>query len=876
MDGSCGIRTTCPYCGVGCGVLATPDGKGGAAIEGDPDHPANFGRLCSKGSALGETLSLDDRLLYPEVGGKRASWQHALDTVADAFRRAIADHGPQSVAFYVSGQLLTEDYYVANKLIKGFIGTANIDSNSRLCMASSVGGHKRAFGTDTVPVVYEDLELADLVVLVGSNLAWCHPVLFQRIAAAKAARPSLRVVTVDPRVTATDDIADLHLGLKPGSDVMLFNGLLAAIGASGEIDRSFAERHATGFAEALATARADAPDVETVARVCDLKIEDVRRFYAGFLGTEKVVTLWSQGVNQSSAGVDKVDAIINCHLATGRIGRPGMGPFSITGQPNAMGGREVGALANMLAGHLDFERPGDIDRVRRFWKAPNLATRPGLKAVDLFRAVDEGRIKALWIMATNPAVSLPDSESVRRALAKCDFVAVSDCVRQSDTAAFADVLLPALAWGEKEGMVTNSERRISRQAPFLPAPGEAKGDWWIVCQVARRLGFGDAFSFQGPAAIFREHAGLTAFGNGGARDLDLGFLAGLDDDDYASFEPVQWGGGRFFADGRFFTPDGRARFLPVTWRPPAASTQPGAPLVLNTGRLRDQWHTMTRTGKSPRLSQHRREPLLELHPDDAAALGFAPGDLVRVESGFGRSLHRIRLEPGQRRGEAFAPMHWTDATAGGVRANAAVNPAVDPISGQPELKHTPVRLERVAPSWNAVIVSRRRLSLDSLYWVEAVTAGGWLYELAGEELPEIAYRRLATVLSSSAPAVENRDRAAGRFRAAWFEEDCLDACLMLGARLDAVDRDWLAAQLMESSVDRLRLLAGRPGSQAAACGRAVCVCFGVGELTIAAAVRNGADTVAKLGEALRCGTNCGSCIPELKTLIAASAVKAVA
>ncbi len=874
MSTPCAIRTTCPYCGVGCGVLATPDGKGGAAIQGDPDHPANYGRLCSKGSALGETLSLDDRLLYPEVAGARASWDQALDMVAGAFRRAIAEHGPDSVAFYVSGQLLTEDYYCANKLIKGFIGTANIDSNSRLCMASSVAGHKRAFGTDTAPVVYEDLELADLVVLVGSNLAWCHPVLFQRIAAAKAARPSLRVVTIDPRVTATDDIADLHLGLKPGTDVMLFNGLLAAIGGAKEIDRSFAERHATGFAEALAAARADAPDVETVARICDLRPEDVRRFYAGFLATERVVTLWSQGVNQSSAGVDKVDAIINCHLATGRIGRPGMGPFSITGQPNAMGGREVGALANMLAGHLDFERPGDIERVRRFWKAPNLATKPGLKAVDLFRAVDEGRIKALWIMATNPAVSLPDSEAVRRALVKCDFVAVSDCVRRTDTAGFADVLLPALAWGEKEGTVTNSERRISRQAPFLPPPGEAKGDWWIISQVARRLGFGDAFAFDGPAAIFREHASLTAFGNDGARDLDLGFLAGTDDAAYAQFEPVQWGGGRFFADGHFFTPDGKARFLPLSWRPPAVDAT--AAIVLNTGRLRDQWHTMTRTGKSPRLSQHRREPLLDLHPEDAAALGLAPGDLVRMESAFGSSLHRIRLEPGQRRGEAFAPMHWTDMTAGGVRANATVNPAVDAISGQPELKHTPVRLSHAAPSWNAVIVSRRRLVLDSLYWVEAVTASGWIYELAGEEEPEIAYRRLIMLLSPAVPSVENRDRTAGRFRAAWFEGDRLQACLLLGARLDAVDRDWLATQLDGETVDRLRLLAGRPGAEAASCGRTVCVCFGVGELTIAAAVQDGATTVATLGEALACGTNCGSCIPELKSIIAARAEKAVA
>ncbi|WP_119419027.1 nitrate reductase [Desertibaculum subflavum] len=878
-------RTTCPYCGVGCGVLAVPDGRGGAAIAGDPDHPANFGRLCSKGAALGETLGLATRLLHPEIGDARVSWDAALDRVAEGFRDTVAKHGPDSVAFYVSGQLLTEDYYVANKLIKGFIGTANIDSNSRLCMASSVAGHKRAFGADLVPVQYSDLEAADLVVLVGSNLAWCHPVLFQRLAAAKAKRPALKVVNIDPRATATNDIADLHLALKPGSDVALFNGLLAAIVEAGAVDECFVRRHTVNFEQALATARRDAPDLAAVARTCDLPVADLQRFYAGFLATERVVTLWSQGVNQSSSGVDKVDAIINCHLATGRIGKAGMGPFSITGQPNAMGGREVGALANMLAAHLDFERPGDHDKLRRFWQAPNLAARPGLKAVDMFRAVGAGKIKAIWIMATNPAVSLPEADAVRRALGTCEFVVVSDCERDTDTARLAHVRLPALAWGEKEGTVTNSERRISRQAPFLLPPGEARADWWIVAQVAQRLGHGKAFAFDGPASIFREHAALTAFENGGTRDLDLGGLAGLSDTDYARFAPVQWPApaarkmARPFADGRFYTADGRARFIAAGARPPMQATSGEHPLVLNTGRLRDQWHTMTRTAKSPRLSRHRPEPLLEMHPDDITARGLVPGSLARLTSRWGSSVHRVLAEPGMRRGEVFAPMHWTDALAGGVRVNAVSNPAVDPISGQPELKHTPVQVAPLPTAWSGLILTRRRLGLDLPYWVDAVGSSCRRYEVAGDTPIDAAFAILADQIAAMRPNLEVHDRTGRRLRAAWFDGDRLEACLFLAREPEPHDRDWLMQQFEAEALtgpDRLRLLAGRAGAEAASAGRSICVCFGIGENRIREAVGAGAMTVEALGERLGCGTNCGSCLPELRGLIAESKQKAVA
>src|SRR5260221_383258 len=500
------VRTTCAYCGVGCGVIATPDGRGGAGIEGDASHPANLGRLCSKGAALGETLSLEDRLLHPQIDGRRVSWDTALGAVASGLRDVIDRHGPDAVAFYVSGQLLTEDYYVTNKLIKGFLGTANIDTNSRLCMASSVAGHKRAFGSDTVPGLYEDFELADLVVLVGSNLAWCHPVLFQRLEAAKRARPRMRVVVIDPRRTESCDIADLHLALRSGSDVALFNGLLAALASRGAMAKDFVARHTEGLDAALAAAQA------TRLADCDLPVADLAQFFEWFTASDKTVTLYSQGVNQSSAGVDKVNAILNCHLLTGRIGRPGMGPFSITGQPNAMGGREVGALANTLAAHMDFAAP-DVERVGRFWRATRMAGAPGLKAVDLFEAVRTGEVKAVWIMATNPVAGMPDADAVRAALRACELSIVSEAVRATDTVDACRIRLPALAWGEKDGTVTNSERGISRQRTFLPSPGEARQDLQIISRVAGRLRFGEALAWTSVAHIFREHAALSAVGN---------------------------------------------------------------------------------------------------------------------------------------------------------------------------------------------------------------------------------------------------------------------------------------------------------------------------------------------------------------------------
>jgi assimilatory nitrate reductase catalytic subunit len=605
------VKTTCAYCGVGCGIIATPTGERTAEIKGDPDHPANRGKLCSKGTHLGETISIEGRLLYPEISGKRADWDTALDLVADNFKRTIAEHGPNSVAFYVSGQLLTEDYYVANKLMKGFIGSGNIDTNSRLCMASAVTAHVRAFGEDVVPCSYSDLDEADLIVLVGSNTAWCHPVIWQQIEAARERRGT-KLIVIDPRRTETAERADLHLAIAPDSDVALFNGLLLAM--QDQCDTSGLDVPA-GFWEGLGN--------DDVAGACEIAPADLQTFYDLFADHPRTVTLFSQGVNQSTSGTDKANAIINIHLATDRIGKPGAGPFSITGQPNAMGGREVGGMASTLAAHMSFSAE-DRDRAQRFWASPTICPGPGLKAVDMFDAVADGRIKAIWIMATNPAVSMPDAGKVRAALATCPFVVVSDCIADTDTTAFAHVKLPAHGWGEKDGTVTNSERMISRQRRFLDAPGQAKADWWALAEVAKRMDWAAHFDWSHPSEIFAEFARMTRFENHGARVLTIPNVA-----DYERMQPVQWGGPSPFAEGRYPTTDGKARLVSV--RPTMCATNDAFPLRLNTGRYRDQWHTMTRTGLSAKLSQHRREPLVEVHPETADRMGLSDGGLATVK-----------------------------------------------------------------------------------------------------------------------------------------------------------------------------------------------------------------------------------------------------
>jgi len=878
------VRTTCPYCGVGCGVKATPMADG-ALIEGDPEHMASRGRLCVKGSALGETLGLEGRLLAPAIrenGSLRtAGWDEAIDKVASTFASIVAEHGPDAVAMYVSGQLLTEDYYVANKFMKGFVGSANIDTNSRLCMSSAVAGHKRAFGEDLVPGCYEDFELADLVVLVGSNAAWCHPTLFQRIVKAKEARPGLRIVAVDPRRTATCELADLHLPVRAGTDVWLFNGLLSYLAHHGAADEAFMAAHTAGLDAALAEADACA-DVESVARTCGVDPGKLAEFYAMFAATGKVVTAFSQGVNQSSSGTDKVNSIINCHLLTGRIGKPGMGPFSLTGQPNAMGGREVGGLANMLASHLELDKPAHREAVRSFWDAPRIADKPGLKAVELFRAIEEGKVKAVWIMATNPVVSLPDADQVRRALQRCELVVVSDMSLETDTARLGHVLLPALGWGEKDGTVTNSERCISRQRAFLPAPGEARSDWQAVCQVAQRMGF-HGFDYADVHAIFDEHARLSAWRNTDAelpRAFRIDGLAGMDRAAYDALEPLQWpvlgareGRARLFVDGRFSHPDGRARFVATRPRAPAHAPDREFPLALNTGRLRDQWHTMTRTGKSPRLAGHAPEPFVDLHPHDALVSGVREGELARVTSRWGAIVARVAHSGGIARGAAFVPIHWNGQTASDARVGVVVNPEVDPVSGEPEFKHTPVRIEPFGVAWHGFVLSRDALDLERIAnWTRVRGAGFVRYELGGREAVSPGWARELLGADEDADWIEYEDKAGGMLRCALLVDGRLQACLFVSRRPDLPARTWLGGLFEQERLsprDRATLLAGRAPQQGADPGPTVCSCFGVGRNTICKAIaEHGLKDAAGVTACVRAGGNCGSCLPEIRQLLA--------
>lgn len=917
------VKTTCPYCGVGCGVKASAS----APVSGDTQHPANRGRLCVKGSSLHEALGNRDRLLTPRVDGHDVPWSEALSTVADRFNQIIAQHGPDSVAFYVSGQLLTEDYYVANKLMKGFIGSGNIDTNSRLCMSSAVAAHKRAFGEDVVPGCYEDLELADLVVLTGSNTAWAHPIVYQRIAAAKERRPEMRVVVIDPRKTATCDIADLHLAIAPGADAFLFAGLLVWLADEEYLDSDYIEKHTNGFDQALKHARASCADVAQVALRCGLNEADVKMFYRWFARTAKTVTLFSQGINQSETGTDKGNSIINAHLATGRVGLPGCGPFSITGQPNAMGGREVGGLSNQLAAHLDIENPLHRGVVQDFWQSPEICREPGLKAVDMFDAVARGKIKAIWIMATNPVVSLPDSEKVRKALIDCEFVVVSDCIANTDTSLCANVLLPAAGWGEKDGTVTNSERCISRQRAFLPLLGESKPDWWIVSQVAARMGHGQAFDYDSAAAIFREHAALSKSAAQQNRVFDISSLATLSDQRYAQLEPLQWpvnaaaphGQKRLYADGKFSTADGRADFIAITPSTPDFIGKGEAVFCLNSGRVRDQWHTMTRTGRTAKLFRHIAEPFVEMHPldaqgllvpisDDVAAGGLSSGadngaddsgkrsaatdavldssedacgeiEYVEVNSVHGSALVKLVVTPSQQRGSVFMPIHWNDQFASRARVDALVAPITDPYSGQPAFKQTAVMVSPWLPKWQGWLLLSplstsllKNIQLPCEYWARmplSESADGWA--LAGQSPMNVALVK-QWVQDPLVEWIELCDEELGHYRVVALNAQRQPILWMAWSEQSnpKPDVEWLAEQFDQtlSGADRIGFVSGVSAQRGPDLGAVVCSCFQVRERTIAAAVEAGADTVEKVGRSCRAGTNCGSCIPELRAIIA--------
>jgi assimilatory nitrate reductase catalytic subunit len=878
------VKTTCPYCGVGCGVSGAvgqqPSSDSRAlSVAGDTAHPANLGRLCSKGTALGATVGLQGRLLEPTINGKTASWADATALVAKRFKDTIAKHGPDSVAFYVSGQLLTEDYYVANKLMKGFIGSGNIDTNSRLCMASAVAAHKQAFGADLVPGCYEDLDLADLVVFSGHNAAWTHPVLFRRMEAAKAR--GQKHVVIDPRRTDTAEGADLHLAIAPQSDVRLWNGLLAELIRREAIDRDYIAAHVNGF-DAVEAALAELDQSPSaVAADCGVPVEDLLTFYDLFAAHERTVSLFSMGANQSAQGTAKGLSILNAHLATGRIGKPGACPFSITGQPNAMGGRETGGMANTLAGHMDFA-PADRDRVARFWGAPDTTRVPGLKAVDMFEAIHAGKIKAVWVMATNPAVSLPDANRVREALDRCPFVVVSDCV-ETDTTAFADVKLPALAWGEKDGTVTNSERRISRQRALFSAPGQTRADWRIVADVAKAMGF-DGFGWASQASVFREWARLTAYENTD-RLLNLAGLSALTPEAYAGLSPVQWpvaadgqGTPRLFGNGRFQTPDGRARMVPTRPKGPADAVDAAYPMSLNTGRIRDQWHTMTRTGLAPDLCRHAPEPFVEVHPADAEALGVKDGALARVITVRGEAVALAKVTDRQRPGSLFMPMHWTDAFAPSGRSNPLIAPNLDPTSGQPEFKHTPARIRAYRETWKGFFLTRDSLGpptgLD-LVWRRIPQDACQQHEFAGrgDEVERAALRK-ALSKNLTGELVTYEDAATGARRDAWLQDGRLVAVLYVTLTGRLPPRDWLAELFSEpvlSPEARSALLFGRPPGAPVDKGPLVCACLKVGAKVVQAAIAAGAVNPDAVGAATGAGTNCGSCRPEIARMIAATA-----
>ena len=794
------VATTCCYCGVGCGVLVSSAGDEIVSVRGDPAHPANRGELCTKGAALHLSQRPEFRLLYPEIGGKRASWDEALDLAAKRFSACIAEHGPDSVAFYVSGQLLTEDYYVFNKLAKGLIGTNNIDTNSRLCMSSAVAGYKLSLGADAPPCCYEDIDHAELILIAGSNTAFAHPIVFRRIEEARARNPALKLLVVDPRGTVTARAADLHLAIKPGSDVALFNSMLHVMAREGLLDEDYIREHTEGFAIPAWTPEA-----------CEVPVDSIVRAARMFGNARAALSLYCQGLNQSIDGTHKNTALINLHLAAGQIGRPGAGPFSLTGQPNAMGGREVGGMANLLSAHRDLASRKDREEIAALWGVRSVPERPGKTAVEMFQALETGEIKAIWIAGTNPAQSMPDVQAVRKALAKAEFVVVQDAFRDAETCGYADLLLPAASWAEREGTVTNSERRISRVRAALKPPGEAKADWRIAVEFARRLGGGKLFPYETAEEIFDEHRETTR-----GRDLDITGLS------YRLLEergPQQWpyvesGRKRLYEDGHFPTPSGRARFVLTQYVPPAEDACEEFPLRLTTGRLRDQWHTMARTGLVARLFARNPMPEVDLHPEDLRRWGIADGELVRISSRRGQAVLKARACDEVRRGDAFVAMHWGSRFIAGAGANALTIAAFDPISKQPELKHAAARIERLSPAW----------------------------------------RR-----SFACPATAGTQRAAsallGRFDYAALS---LSGELLCGE----------FAALAEPAPSTLAALEDVFGAQSGdvAQARAVCACFGVSEETIRKALEAGA-TLAGLQARLKCGTNCGSCLPELRRLM---------
>ena len=865
-------QTTCAYCGVGCGVDISLFNNVPTKLEGMREHPANFGRLCVKGTHLLDTTGSDNRLTSPLINNKAATWDEATDHVANKFNDIIQKHGPDAVAFYVSGQLLTEDYYIANKLMKGYIGSGNIDTNSRLCMSSAVAGYKRAFGEDVVPCTYEDLEQTELLILIGSNAAWTHPVLYQRMERAKQLNSNMKVVVIDPRKTDTAELADTFLNIKPGSDAALYNGLLNYLNEHNHLDTQFIAQHTNGFESALQEAQKWS--CEAVSDFCDIAIEQVTEFYALFANSPSAISFYSMGINQSSSGVDKCNAIINAHLASGKLLKPGSGPFSITGQPNAMGGREVGGLANQLAAHLDIENEAHQSLVQRFWLSPTIAKKAGSNAIDMFDDIAAGKIKAVWIMATNPMVSLPNNAAIKKALETCELVVVSDCIAKSDTLKFADVAFPSTGWGEKNGTVTNSERRISRQRPLVAPYSGAKNDWQIMCDVAKKMGF-EGFDFTDPSGIFEEWAQLTDFENNGSRLLNLSGLVGLTKSQYDNLKPIMWPvvknqpykNGQVFTDNQFSTADKKARFIPITPQLPVQQTSSDYPFVMNSGRIRDQWHTMSRTGKSTALSSHITRPYIEINPLDASKLAIKQNDLISAIAQTGQVTAHAKVTDSVRKGECFMPIHWNKQFASSATVSGLYQSVVDPLSGQAECKHGAVNIVKAPFVQYMQLFAKNEFVINSDFWLKVNASNCFNYQLALNEPKSdlLYYCQTLTGLQGQWSAMNT----AKAMHVQCIQNDQLAFVGVISNEQKEISLEWinhLFAEPLLTFTQLQSLLYATPDEEFTQ-GVQVCSCFKVREQPIINAIKNGANTVEQLGAELKCGTNCGSCKTQLSQLI---------
>ncbi len=901
------IKSTCCYCGVGCGVLIETEGERIVGVRGDPDHPANRGRLCTKGATLNLTADTSYRLQYParraEPGeaSQRVSWDSALEEAAERFAATIRAHGPDSVAFYISGQLMTEDYYVFNKLAKGLIGTNNVDTNSRLCMSSAVAGYKQTLGVDAPPCSYEDILQAQVIFIAGANPAVAHPIVFRYVEDAKAANPNLKIIVADPRRSESAEIADLHLPIKPGSDIALFNGMLHVLIAEGMLDGDFIAGHTSGFDELKEIVRKYTP--QAVADVCGVPAEDIVQAARWFGTSGASLSMYCQGLNQSAHGTHNNAAIIHLHLATGQIGKPGAGPFSLTGQPNAMGGREVGGLSNLLSAHRDLANPVHRAEVAALWGIPAVPEKPGKSAIDLFKALKSGEIKVVWIACTNPAQSLPNQAAVREALQAAEYVVLQEAYANTDTAAYADLLLPASSWGEKHGTVTNSERRITHVNGAVPPPGEARHDWEIVVDFARRLGRrlgvdGERlFPYADPESIFNEHRESTR-----GRDLDISGLS------YALLDtagPQQWpypegasgGKARLYGDGIFPTADGKARFVPVHHLKTADLPDAAYPVSLLSGRMRDHWHGMSRTGTVPRLFNLEDEPVLAMHPCDMRYRGLSSGDLAEVGNGRGITVVRVEERAGLKKGRAWLPMHWGSQFMNTPGVNAVACDATDPYSRQPELKHAAVQISKADLPYPIAVVRRCASQGEALALLQSVRPllADYPYAaigLYGRKTPLVVLRA-ATAEALDDVAIAGLDHLFGIDQAgdamvyvdaskriakkAVARDGRLQAVRLCG---ETLAQSWLKQAMAEDELDagllRMALAPTRKAPVSVAPRNIVCKCADVSDVQIRQALDAGAD-FSMLQEKLRCGTFCGSCVPEIRRMVAEHApVEAVA